>query len=112
MSVRRQVHPGGRRVGLQLVAQAVGDQPCDICFPLPEQPRARIASSRGGDVSGFTKQERQGRVPAQAFSGRDFGLEVRGPKRRYSAHRSSTTSSSPASRNLRPAYSRIVSCRR
>src|ERR1700674_2380889 len=30
-----------------LVAQALGDQPCDLCFPLAEQPTSRIVRSRG-----------------------------------------------------------------
>ena len=35
-----------------LVAEAVGDQLCDTFFPLPEQPRARIASLVMGESGG------------------------------------------------------------
>ena len=64
------------------VGQTIGDQPRDVGFSLPEQPRAGIVRRRGGNMSGLTQREPQCRVPAEAFSGLDLGLEPRCPERR------------------------------
>ena len=55
-----------------LVAQAVRDQPRDICSSFPEQPRAHNVHRRDRILRGFTKRQGQCRVPAQTLSGAEL----------------------------------------
>ena len=64
-----------------LVAQAVGDQPCDFCFPLPEWPRALTGLKPRRQHELFSPSASPiAALSAQACSGLELGLESRMPQ--------------------------------
>lgn len=65
-----------------LVAKALGDQPRDFCFSLPEQSRRGTVRRRRGNMTRLTKRQSDCGASAQALSGLELGLESRCPKRR------------------------------
>src|SRR5215217_1648877 len=58
-----------------LVAQAIGDQVCDLGFTFAERGRPRIACCHGGNLIGFAERESDCRASAQTSSGFKLDLE-------------------------------------